>query len=71
VYCKGLRFTDRPKKRVALAHIGANQGRGSSIHYTFFGCKQCAFTYVRNVVVLVFFIEEGRIEAILGGNSAL
>jgi hypothetical protein len=29
------------------------------------------FTYVKNVVVLVFFIEEGRIEAILGGNSAL
>ena len=41
VCCKGLRFTDRPKKRVALAQIGANQGRGSSTHYTFFGCKQC------------------------------
>jgi hypothetical protein len=41
VCCKGLRFTDRPKKRVALAQIGANQGRESLTHYTFFGCKQC------------------------------
>jgi len=35
------RFTDRPKKRVALAQIRASQGRESSTHYTFFGCKQC------------------------------
>jgi hypothetical protein len=41
VCCKGLRFTDRPKKRIALAQIGANQGRESLTHYTFFGCKQC------------------------------
>jgi len=32
VCCKGLRFRDRPKKRVALAEIIANQGRESSIH---------------------------------------
>jgi len=39
VCCKGLRFTDRPKKRIALAQIGANQGRESLTHYTFFGYK--------------------------------
>ena len=37
---KGLRFTDRPKKRITLAQIGANQGRKSLTHYTFFGYKQ-------------------------------
>jgi hypothetical protein len=40
MYYKGLRFTDRPKKQVALAQIRANQGRESLTHYTFFGYKQ-------------------------------
>jgi hypothetical protein len=38
---KGLRFKDRPKKRVILAQIIANQGRNSLRHDTFYGCKQC------------------------------
>jgi hypothetical protein len=38
---KGLRFTDRPKKRVALGEIAANQGRESSRHLSFYGCKEC------------------------------
>jgi hypothetical protein len=33
--------------------------------------SSATFTYIKNVVVLVFFIEEGRIEVILGCNSAL
>jgi hypothetical protein len=41
IACKGLRFGDRPKKRVALAEIAANQGRESSRHKSFYGCKQC------------------------------
>ena len=41
VYCKGLRFKDRPKKRVALAQIVSNQGRESSQHVSIYGCKQC------------------------------
>jgi hypothetical protein len=38
---KGLRFRDRPLKRVALSQIAANQGRDSSRHDSIFGCKQC------------------------------
>jgi hypothetical protein len=41
VNCEGLRATDRPKKRVALAQIAANERRQSSHHSTRFGCKQC------------------------------
>jgi hypothetical protein len=41
MYYKGLRFTDRPKKRIILAQIRANQGRESLTYYTFFGYKQC------------------------------
>ena len=46
--CKGLRFADRPKKRVALAQIAANQGRESSRHDTFYGCKQCDVHLCKN-----------------------
>jgi hypothetical protein len=41
VSCKGLRFGDRPKKRVALGQIAANQGRESRRTDTIYGCKQC------------------------------
>jgi hypothetical protein len=41
VCCKGLRFRDRPKKRVTLGEIAANKRRDSVRHDSFFGCKQC------------------------------
>jgi hypothetical protein len=41
IACKGLRFGDRPKKRVALEEIAANQSRESTNHQSFWGCKQC------------------------------
>jgi hypothetical protein len=41
VSCGGLRFGDRPKKRVALGEIAANQGRESKRSVSFYGCKQC------------------------------
>jgi hypothetical protein len=41
VYCKGLRYRDRPKKRVALGQITANQSRGSTNHQSRSGYKQC------------------------------
>jgi hypothetical protein len=41
VNCKGLRFRDRPQKRVALAVIAANSKRDSLRHDTWYGCKQC------------------------------
>jgi hypothetical protein len=41
VYCKGLKYGDRPKKRVALGQIAANQSRESTDHKSRFGCKQC------------------------------
>jgi hypothetical protein len=48
VNCKGLRFGDRPKKRVALAEIAANYGRESSIYQSIYGCKQCNVHLCRN-----------------------
>ena len=41
VSCKGLRFRDRPQKRVALAEIAVNSKRPSSRHESRYGCKQC------------------------------
>jgi hypothetical protein len=38
---KGLRYGDRPKKRVALAEIIANWRRESTRHDSFYKCKQC------------------------------
>jgi hypothetical protein len=46
--CKGLRFRDRPKKRVALAQIAANQHRESSRHESIYGCKQCDVHLCKN-----------------------
>jgi transposase IS4-like protein len=48
VNCKGLRFGDRPKKRVALGEIAANKGRKSSRHESFYGCKQCDVHLCKN-----------------------
>jgi hypothetical protein len=48
VYCKGLRLRDRPKKRVALAQIASNQGRKSSTHQSFYGCKECDVHLCKN-----------------------
>jgi hypothetical protein len=45
---RGLRYTDRPKKRVALAQIASNQGRESTRHDTFYGCKQCDVYLCKN-----------------------
>lgn len=41
VCCKGLRYGDRPRKRVALSQIAANQRRDSCRNLSSFGCKQC------------------------------
>ena len=41
VVCKGLRFGDRPQKRVALGVIATNSGRKNSNHSSRVGCKQC------------------------------
>ncbi len=41
VACKGLRYGDRPRKRVALGKIAANMGRQSSTHSSTSGCKHC------------------------------
>jgi len=45
---KGLRFRDRPKKRVALAQITANQYRESSRHESIYGYKQCDVHLCKN-----------------------
>jgi hypothetical protein len=39
--CKGMRYRDRPIKRVALSEMASNLGRESSKHSSSFGCKQC------------------------------
>src|SRR5450756_544435 len=36
--CSGLRFRDRPRKRVALGEIASNMGRESTKHQSSFGC---------------------------------
>jgi hypothetical protein len=41
VACKGLRYGDRPRKRVALAEIASNMGRKSTNHSSSSGCRQC------------------------------
>jgi len=48
INCKGFRFRDRPKKRVALAKIVANKGRESTFHLSYFGCKQYDVNLYRN-----------------------
>jgi hypothetical protein len=48
VCCKGMRYGDRPKKRVALAQIAANQGRESSRHQSIYGCEQCDVHLCKN-----------------------
>jgi hypothetical protein len=48
VYCKGLRFGDRPRKRVALAQIAANQRRESTTRQSFHGCKECDVHLCKN-----------------------
>ena len=48
VCCKGLRFGDRPRKRVALAQIAANEGRESLRKGSFYGCKQCNVHLCKN-----------------------
>jgi Transposase IS4 len=41
VACKGLRYGDRPRKRLALDQIASNLGRESGRHTSSSGCKQC------------------------------
>jgi hypothetical protein len=48
VCCKGLRYVDRPEKRVALAQIVANQGRETVRKNSFYGYKQCNVHLCRN-----------------------
>jgi hypothetical protein len=48
VCCLGLRFGDRPKKRVALGEIAANQRRESSRHELIYGYKQCDVHLCKN-----------------------
>ena len=41
VACRGLRFGDRPQKRVALSEIVSNLDRKSTNRQSHYGCKQC------------------------------
>jgi hypothetical protein len=41
VNCKGLRFQDRPQKRVVLGAIAANNQRATKRVISFWACKQC------------------------------
>jgi hypothetical protein len=48
MYYKGLRYRDRPKKRVVLAQIASNQGSESLIHQSFYSYKECNIHLYRN-----------------------
>jgi hypothetical protein len=41
VYCKGLRFGDRPFKRRALSEIASNHNGQSNRRTSSYGCKEC------------------------------
>jgi hypothetical protein len=58
VACKGLRFGDRPRKRIALREIASNMGRKSTNHQSSFGCKQCDIPLCNNNSCFVSFHKE-------------
>lgn len=58
IACKGLRYGDRPRKRVALSTIASNLGRQSSNHSSSFGCKQCDVHLCNNNSCFERFHEE-------------
>jgi hypothetical protein len=39
--CKGMKYRDRPTKRVALSEMASNLSKESSKHQSTFRCKQC------------------------------
>jgi hypothetical protein len=45
---KGMRYGDRPKKRVALSEIAANYSRESIRREPFYGYKQCDVYLYKN-----------------------
>jgi hypothetical protein len=69
VACRGLRFGDRPQKRVALSEIASNLGRKSTNRQSHLGASNATFLYVRITVVLRFFIGRSKNLGVLGGES--
>ena len=65
VCCKGLRFGDKPQKRVAMAEIEANQRRPISSHLSFLGAVLVKSICVKRGVVLKLFI---RVEVEISHN---
>lgn len=41
INCRGGRFSDRPRKRIALAEIAVNNNRQTQNRKSIFGCKEC------------------------------
>lgn len=46
--CKGVRYSDHPPKRVALAEIAMNKGRESKRKETYWGYKECNVALCQN-----------------------
>ena len=58
VACKGLRYRDRPRKRLALGQIASNMSRESSNHTSSFGCRQCGVHLCNNSRCFESFYKE-------------
>ncbi len=71
VACKGLRFGDRPQKRVALGAIAANSGHKNSNYSSRFGYKQCDVFLCNNSSCFEVFFGRSRNIGVLGGVPIL
>jgi Transposase IS4 len=58
VACRGLRFGDRPQKRVALSEIASNSRRKSTNRQSRFGCKQCDVFLCKDISCFEVFHKE-------------
>jgi hypothetical protein len=58
VACRGLRFGDRPQKRVALSEIASNSRRKSTNRQSRFGYKQCDVFLCKDISCFEVFHKE-------------
>ena len=58
VACRGLRYRDRPQKRVALSEIATNSGRKSTNRQSSYGCKQCDVFLCKDISCFKSFHKE-------------
>jgi hypothetical protein len=60
IACKGLRFRDRPRKRVALSKMASNMGRESTKHSSRLFVSSATCIYVIIIAVLRDFMRRSE-----------